>query len=201
MAPKFKSGDLSTFLESQLRYPQEAMDNNIKGTVLIAFTVNKFGEVSDPEVVSNIGGGCGEEALRLIMLSSNLWIPGVQDGQYVDVRLNHRIKFDPNVKDTVEDVDMDKVVSKAKKKERTREDRIKTLFDHGMKSFSEEKYSKARHYFKQVLQLQPDDENTMYNLALTKLKLKDSDGACNDLQKLANSGNEDAIAMMAKVCK
>jgi len=193
--------DLSTFLESQLRYPKEAMDNNIKGTVLIAFTVNKYGEVKEPEVLSNIGGGCGNEALRLIMLSNDLWIPGVQDGKYVDVRLNHRIKFDPTVEDTVQDFDIDEVTTKAKKKERTREDRIKTLFDHGMKSFSEEKYSKARHYFQQVLSLQPDDENTMYNLALTKLKLKDSEGACHDLQMLADKGNEDALAMMAKVCK
>lgn len=196
--PQFLKGDVSAFLQSQLEYPSDALAQKIKGSVLVAFTITDKGAVSDAELVSNIGAGCGEEALRLIRSTNVLWRPAIQDNQDVSVRMHQRIYFDSNNKT---EIVREKPVTAKGKKERTREDRIKVLFDHGMKNFSEEKYSKARHYFQQVLKLQPDDDNTIYNLALTKFKLKDSDGACKDLKGLAAKGNEDAVAMMEKVCK
>jgi len=204
--PVYKNGDLAVFLDGQLRYPQEAMDQKIKGAVLVAFTVNSSGLVAEPEVISNIGAGCGEEALRLISLSSGQWTPAIQDGKYVSARMHQRITFDPAPSSqsgtgpqSAEVKEGPKV--KNNKKERTREDRVQTLFNLGMKNFSEEKYSKARHYFQQVLSLNPGDENTVFNLALTKAKLKDVDGACEDLRALADKGSSDAAEMLAKVCK
>ncbi len=197
-APEFKKGELSAFLQSQLEYPREARDQKIKGSVLVAFTVTEKGEVVNPELLSNLGAGCGEEAMRLVELTSTYWTPGIQDGQYVSVRMHERVYFDPN---NTKEIVREKPMTSKDKNERTRSDRIQTLFNLGMKNFSEEKYSKARHYFNQVLSLQPDDENTMYNLALTKVKLKDMDGACDDLLRLADKGNEDAKAMREKVCK
>jgi len=57
---------LSKFLKENLKYPEEALERGIQGNVLVSFTVNQFGEVSNPEVVKGIGSGCDEEAIRLV---------------------------------------------------------------------------------------------------------------------------------------
>jgi len=75
--PGFPGGQaaLARYLQSQLRYPEEARANQIEGDVQIRFVIEADGTVSDPEVVQGIGFGCDEEALRLI-LSMPSWIPG-----------------------------------------------------------------------------------------------------------------------------
>jgi TonB family protein len=56
--------DLIPELQSRIRYPQNAIDHNIEGTVVIMFTVNPQGGVENVKLVQDIGGQCGEEACR-----------------------------------------------------------------------------------------------------------------------------------------
>lgn len=214
--PSFKRGEVADFLQERLQYPAAAKEQKIKGSVLVAFVLNEEGVVVEQELVSNIGAGCGEEAMRLIQLTSGLWESAVHDGQNVSSIVHQRIYFDSSANtnpvvsahsnastksNSAKTPSADRSKSKDSKKERTREDRIQVLFNLGRKNFKEEKYSKARHYFQKVLELQPEDENTLYNLALTKIKLKDDKGACADLEALATKGNVDAILMLEKVCQ
>jgi protein TonB len=45
-----------------------AKRNRIQGECIIAFVLNEDGTTSGAKVVKNIGGGCGEEALRVVKL-------------------------------------------------------------------------------------------------------------------------------------
>lgn len=56
------------FLAKNLQYPPTARRNRIQGQCIIGFTLNDDGSMSDITVVKNIGGGCGEEALRIAKL-------------------------------------------------------------------------------------------------------------------------------------
>ncbi|MEM9819442.1 MAG: energy transducer TonB [Bacteroidota bacterium] len=80
------------FLSKQLRYPALAMQNNISGTVLISFVVDKAGEVTDIQIVRDPGGGLGKEALRVVRKMPN-WIPGKQRGKEVKVRYRLPVRF------------------------------------------------------------------------------------------------------------
>lgn len=93
-APDFVGGmgEWNNFLASNLNYPPQAKENGIEGTVFIAFVVRKDGKVTDVELLRGIGGGCDEEALRVIQLSPD-WIPGKQKGQNVNVKMRLPIKF------------------------------------------------------------------------------------------------------------
>ncbi|MCC5931266.1 MAG: TonB family protein [Cyclobacteriaceae bacterium] len=75
-----------------IQYPAEARKNGIEGKVFVQFVVNKEGGIQDVEVVRGIGGGCDEEAVRVISASPN-WIPGYQRGQAVNVRMILPITF------------------------------------------------------------------------------------------------------------
>jgi protein TonB len=69
------------YLNRNLRYPQEAIDNEIQGTVIVQFIVDKEGKVSDVEAIS------GPEELRAeavrVIKKSGKWTPAVQNGRQV----------------------------------------------------------------------------------------------------------------------
>ena len=69
------------YLNKTLRYPQEAIDNEIQGTVVIQFIVDKEGNVSDVEAISG-PEELRSEAVRVIKKSGK-WTPAVQNGRQV----------------------------------------------------------------------------------------------------------------------
>lgn len=50
----------------KIRYPPSARDSRIEGVVLISFVVNEAGRVEQAVVAESVGGGCDEEALRVV---------------------------------------------------------------------------------------------------------------------------------------
>ncbi|SHI80686.1 protein TonB [Hymenobacter daecheongensis DSM 21074] len=56
------------FIEKELKYPIMARRNRIQGTCIVSFTLNTDGTMSGIKLVKNVGGGCGEEALRIVRL-------------------------------------------------------------------------------------------------------------------------------------
>lgn len=92
--PKFPGGDeaLLTYINTQIKYPQIAKDNGIQGRVIVTFTVNKDGTISDSEVVRGVDPSLDTEALRVIE-SFPLWTPGKQRGNPVRVKYTVPITF------------------------------------------------------------------------------------------------------------
>ena len=56
------------FIDKQLKYPPLAKRNRIQGECIISFTLNEDGSTSNFKVLKNIGGGAGEEAMRVAQL-------------------------------------------------------------------------------------------------------------------------------------
>jgi protein TonB len=92
--PNFPGGEeeLYKFLQKNTKYPEMARSNAIEGTVYVQFTVTKDGTIKDVKVLRGIGGGCDEEAIRVI-LSMPRWKPGKQNGISVPVYFNLPVKF------------------------------------------------------------------------------------------------------------
>ena len=84
--PEFPSGDkgLYEFIADNIKYPAEAKEEGIKGRVFVNFIVEPDGSVSDIRVLRGIGGGCDEEAVRVVE-SMPKFKPGMQDGEAVRV--------------------------------------------------------------------------------------------------------------------
>jgi len=59
---------LRKFITTNLRYPKAALENKIQGTVIIKYDVDHKGKVIDAKVISGVGYGCNEEAIRLVKL-------------------------------------------------------------------------------------------------------------------------------------
>ena len=58
--------EFETYLKASLQYPQEAIENDITGTVVVEFLVDDTSKLADFEVTNKLGYGCDEEAIRLI---------------------------------------------------------------------------------------------------------------------------------------
>jgi protein TonB len=81
------------FMNKNLRYPDEAMNNGIQGTVMVQFIVDKEGNVSDVQAISGPEqGGLREEAIRVIKKSGK-WTPALQNGRYVKAYRRQPVTF------------------------------------------------------------------------------------------------------------
>ena len=56
------------FIGNKMVYPEKAKETGLEGTVLVRYAVNYKGQVVDAKIVSGLGLGCDEEALRLVKL-------------------------------------------------------------------------------------------------------------------------------------
>ncbi|MFK7775452.1 MAG: energy transducer TonB [Saprospiraceae bacterium] len=63
------------FIQKHLRYPPEAKDKGISGEVILHFFIEADGNIREPKLVLEPGGGCGAEAIRVIKMMPK-WIPG-----------------------------------------------------------------------------------------------------------------------------
>ena len=92
--PEFPGGEpaLYKYLAENIKYPQMAKESGIQGRVFVTFVVERDGRVTDVRVLRGIGGGCDEEAIRVVA-DMPKWTPGKQRGKPVRVQYNLPVKF------------------------------------------------------------------------------------------------------------
>lgn len=103
--PEFAGGEqtMYKFISDQINYPSQARKEGIEGRVIVSFIVEKDGKITNVEILKGIGGGCDEEAMRVIEEMPN-WNPGKQRGQAVRVQYRMPIKFNLNGEDSHKEV-------------------------------------------------------------------------------------------------
>lgn len=89
--PEFSKGDFNKYVYQNLTYPPAANRNNIEGTVLVRFVVEKNGRLSNVGISKSVGGGCDQEAMRVVRNSK--WKPGKINGKLVRTQVYYPITF------------------------------------------------------------------------------------------------------------
>jgi len=84
--------NLVNFISQNLQYPTKAKDNGVEGTVYVSFVVSEEGKVSDVVLLHDIGGDCGQEAMRVTGMLPD-FEPAKQDDDFVKVKLDLPIHF------------------------------------------------------------------------------------------------------------
>ena len=93
--PSFMGGDLMTFrnwVQSKVRYPQIAQENNISGRVLLMFVIERDGSLTNIQVLQTPDSSLSDEAIRILKTSPK-WTPGKQRNQSVRVKYTLPIDF------------------------------------------------------------------------------------------------------------
>ena len=84
------------WIYSQIKYPAQAREMGIEGTAVVSFVVDENGNIKDAEIRRKVGGGCEEEAIRVVKEMAKLpqkWTPGKQRGRAVAVRYTLPVRF------------------------------------------------------------------------------------------------------------
>lgn len=82
----------TNYFQENLKYPAAAKEKGIEGMVALSFIVRADGSVDDVAILRGIGGGCDEEALRIVK-ESGKWTPGKLDGKPVAVQMRLPVQF------------------------------------------------------------------------------------------------------------
>jgi len=92
--PEFEGGiqGFRNYIANEIKYPLQARQAGIQGSVDVQFVVEKDGSLSDVEAVKGIGAGCDEEAVRVVQ-NAPPFKPGSQNGKPVRVRMAVPITF------------------------------------------------------------------------------------------------------------
>ena len=87
---------LTNYVYNRLRYPKEALEAKVQGTVIAQFVVRPDGLIDDIQIHNDIGYGCGETLIKIVESMNHMnerWIPGKKDGMAVRVRLALPVEF------------------------------------------------------------------------------------------------------------
>ena len=92
--PTFPGGDeeRAKYLQSNIKYPEEARKAGKQGVVYVSFIVEIDGSVSNAKVLRGFDAACDEVAVTVVK-NMPKWNPGVQRGKPVRVQFNMPIKF------------------------------------------------------------------------------------------------------------
>ena len=97
--PQFPGGEeaMISWISQNIRYPEQAKNEGIRGVVVVTFVVSKTGKVGDVKVVRSVHPLLDAEAVRVIGEMPE-WKPGTQSGKRVNVKYNVPVKFNLDVK-------------------------------------------------------------------------------------------------------
>ena len=86
------NSNIIKYISLNLEYPEAAKSEFIEGTVVLGLTIDENGKIINPEIIRDIGGGCGAEGMRLLEMMPK-WKPAEKNGTPVPVRLTLPIRF------------------------------------------------------------------------------------------------------------
>lgn len=92
--PKYPGGEkvMMAYISGNVRYPEEAIEMNISGLVLVSFIVDKDGSIKTPEIIKSVSEALDKEALRVVK-SMPRWEPGLYENEIVPVRFTLPVRF------------------------------------------------------------------------------------------------------------
>ncbi len=92
--PRYPGGDEARlfYLRKNIRYPDAAIKGAVQGVVMVVFIIEMDGSLSNVEVSKGIGGGCNEEALRVVKAMPR-WEPAKRAGRPVRLMVRMPIVF------------------------------------------------------------------------------------------------------------
>lgn len=188
VAPKFKGpvtesestnakegyNSLHNYLLKRIQYPDESKRWFREGTEVVQFVITKDGQVADFNIVNSISSEIDEEVIRVLKTTNNLWIPGMKNGEFVDMDRELSIVF--SLDETVE--------NSPKFIEYARQDYNKA----NKKFFLEKKNKSALRYYDKAVVYIPNDKSLLVTRGMCRYVLGDNEGAFQDWKRVKSLG-------------
>ncbi|MES2592801.1 MAG: energy transducer TonB [Bacteroidota bacterium] len=91
--PMYQKGAyaLQDFIKENLEYPKQAQLANLQGVVVLRFIVEPSGLITNIGIEKSVGGGCDQEAIRVLQLIK--WYPGKKNDKFSRVQMSFPFYF------------------------------------------------------------------------------------------------------------
>lgn len=190
--PKFTGTSVQKELtyESIERYLAKVVQDQVltadvrdEGTVVVQFTVNASGALSDLRVINSVSPFLDNKVTEALQHTEGLWKPGANNDELVsmekEVAISFRYKESPDF------------VEKAQ-----------WYFKKGAKKmFIKEKPDLALKYFNHGVTLLPNSKPLLAARGLAKYELGDESGACKDWNRVKNLGGVESDGFLKNFCQ
>jgi protein TonB len=92
--PHFPGGQsaMTRYINENLRYPEEAEQDDVVGRAVVSFVVEPDGTLSNIKILHSLAPAFDRMAM-LVVQGMPRWVPGKQDGKPVRVRYNVPVSF------------------------------------------------------------------------------------------------------------
>lgn len=200
--PKFKGGNeaLNNYISSRIIYPPFSKNNCIQGTIYIAFSIKKNGEIYNSNVKKGLGIDLDQEALRLVRLTRNQWelAPNHNERLELVIPVNFSLK---NYNCNQRSADQ---INQAKELYRNRlalQNAILSFYKKYPKGTANQEDEFEIMKFKAELGFDDDFIARKLREAKQKLKQGDKESACEDFYFVKYLGSALADELIAEYCK
>lgn len=86
------NGEMFKFIGDNVKYPDELVEQGVKGTVIVNFVVSETGDIKDVKIMKHVNPQLDAEALRVVSLMPK-WTPGTENGKPMNVKYTIPIRF------------------------------------------------------------------------------------------------------------
>lgn len=186
----FYPGGYASFdslVENNKHYPQKAKEKGIEARIFVACKLNDQLKLVPQRVENSIDTSFDAEAMRLVNLMRPL-LPQVAQTSYA-------------TRDVIINVDFFLPMKGNLKYYMAYRKANNDYYNLGVQYFKQDNYQKALEYFNAALDMYARDDEAYFNRALTKVKLKDTTGACADFARAYLLGLFDAKMGLEQNCK
>lgn len=87
--------ELATFVNENIEYPEDALQDGIEGLVEVGFTVDQEGNISDVHTIKGVNASLNAEAERIVRNFPN-WVPQQVNSEFVKSNVSIPIRFEIN---------------------------------------------------------------------------------------------------------
>ena len=180
--PVYKDGmeAFMQFIAKNIKYPQDASALCISGRVFVQFKVTEQGTLDSIQVAHSIYSSLDKEAIRVVKLSENDWIPARRNDTAYGVQVTMPISF---------------ILSGGGCRG------VDYFYDQGVHYFEKGNFEKAIENFNEAIRLDLWHVDALYNCAISHLKLHQFDAACIRLEQYKARGMNDADELIEMFCK
>lgn len=178
------------FFKDNINWPEEALDVEARGKVIVNFLVNKAGIVDDIRVIGKVHDALDRELVRVIRLMPN-WVPGRSNGNPIEMRFDLPFNF-TDTQGAVWPTIMDLSAKEYPKNEID-------LYNDGNKRMRAQLYECAEWYYTASLERKPRAD-AYFNRAVCRKNLANNKGYCADLYRSAEMGDLEGRKYLKQDC-
>jgi TonB family protein len=172
-----KATSLEEYLQKNIIYPEEAVDNFIRGTEVIKFVVTPEGNTTDFKVINSVSRQIDQEVIRVLKTTNGMWMPAHNNEKHVAMVKEVSIPFDiAGVSRSGSKADF-KTLAQKYSTEGSTQLLVKNNPKKALKS-----------YDKGIL-LRPNDKSLLLTRGMARYQVGDKDGATRDWARMKELGD------------